>query len=163
MIGIDIGRVIISGDTDIPNQFFGEDYLKVPEVKGAFKTIEQIVEKYSSDKVYLVSKCGEIVQERTLEWLSYHDFFSKTGFNMDNIRFCRERHEKKEICKENNIRIFIDDRFSVLTHLKELEQLYLFDPSEDELKLFTKVNDRQNIRLVKGWDEIQNGLIAKDK
>ena len=42
-IGIDIGRVIISGDTDTPNQFFSIDYLKTPAVAHSFEAIAQLV------------------------------------------------------------------------------------------------------------------------
>ena len=67
MIGIDIGRVIISGDTDKPDQFFSNDYLEVCEVPGAFESIKKIVQKYGAANVFLVSKCGEIVQKKKLK------------------------------------------------------------------------------------------------
>ncbi len=79
MIGIDIGRVIISGDTDKAKQFFTDEYLKVRAIAGAFEGIQKIVQKYGRNNVFLVSKCGEIVQEKSLNWLQHHDFFHKTG------------------------------------------------------------------------------------
>jgi hypothetical protein len=36
-IGIDIGRVIIAGDTDTPNLFFSKSYLTAPAVDSAFE------------------------------------------------------------------------------------------------------------------------------
>ncbi|OJJ16072.1 hypothetical protein BKI52_35475 [marine bacterium AO1-C] len=158
MIGIDIGRVIISGDTDIPNQFFSEDYLSVSPVTQAFMAIQQIVETYTPQNVHLVSKCGEQTQQRTLQWLTHHQFFEKTGVIPTQVWFCRERHEKRSICEAQNIRTFIDDRFTVLQHLLELDQLFLFRPSEEELEAFENANSPDKVRLVDGWEALLKKL-----
>ncbi|HAS46134.1 MAG TPA: hypothetical protein DCS93_36980 [Microscillaceae bacterium] len=159
MIGIDIGRVIISGDTDIPNQFFSEDYLSVLPVNQAFDAIRQIVEKYGSTKVHLVSKCGELTQQRTLHWLDHHQFFETTGVFRSQVWFCRERHEKQGICEAQGIRTFIDDRFTVLQHLLELDRLLLFCPSEKELEAFEAAQKPEKIQIVDGWETALKVLI----
>lgn len=167
MIGIDIGRVIISGDTDTPKQFFSDDYLAVNQVDGAFKSIKQIVDTYGAENVHLVSKCGEQTQQRTLHWLENHSFFQETGFSRSNLWFCRERHEKQRICEVQGIRTFVDDRFTVLQHLLELDQLFLFRPSEEELEAFRNANESKKINIVNGWRELLekllNNSISKDE
>jgi len=159
MIGIDIGRVIISGDTDIPNQFFSEDYLSVLPVNQAFDAIRQIVEKYGSAKVHLVSKCGEQTQQRTLHWLDYHQFFEITEVLRSQVWFCRERHQKQGICETQGIRTFIDDRFTVLQHLLELDRLLLFCPSEKELEAYDKAGKPSRVQIVEGWEAALKALI----
>ena len=159
MIGIDIGKVIISGDTDVPDQFFGDDYLNVRQVKGAFAAIAQIVATYQPQNVHLVSKCGEATQARSLHWLQHHGFFEATNFARSNLWFCRERHQKKEIAAQHGIRVFIDDRFSVLKHLFDLEKLYLFCPSAQELEDFQSSEQQEKITVVDGWSNVLETIL----
>ena len=167
MIGIDIGRVIISGDTDTPKQFFSDDYLAVNQVDGAFESIKQIVKAYGAENVHLVSKCGEQTQQRTLNWMEHHGFFQETGFSRGNLWFCRERHEKQGICEAQGIRTFVDDRFTVLQHLLELDQLFLFRPSDKELEVFRNAGEPTKVSVVNGWGELLEVLLnnstSKDK
>ena len=158
-IGIDIGRVIISGDTDIPDQFFGPNYLNTPRVKGAFGAIAHLVKQFGASQVFLVSKCGEQTQQRTWSWLKHQHFFEATGINQTNIHFCRERHQKADICNTFGIDIFIDDRFSVLKHLAGLAQLYLFAPSKDELAAFHQSQLNLPITIVETWEELLADLL----
>ena len=149
-IGVDIGRVIITGDTDEPNQFFGENYLHTPQVEGAFESIRYLVERYDVHNVFLVSKCSLPTEKRTLNWLAYHSFFDKTNIRKEHVFFCRERIGKKAICEENEISCFIDDRFSVLKHLINInafEKAILFSPNKEELELFNNSN-RNKVQLV---------------
>lgn len=153
-IGIDIGRVIISGDTDSPDQFFGPNYLNCPQVKEAFPSITQLVTTFGAEQVFLVSKCGEHTQKRTLEWLNHHDFYKQTGVLPYHVHFCRERHEKAVICKKLGIQIFIDDRFSVLKHLNQAQKLYLFQPSEEEFKSYQETQIVLPIQVVSEWSDL---------
>jgi hypothetical protein len=153
-IGIDIGRVIIKGDTDKPNQFFTKNYLTAPAVDLAFESITKIVERYGSDYVFLVSKCGESTEEKTLEWLEYQQFYIKTGIDQSQVLFCRKRYEKKLICADYNIKLFIDDRYTVLEHLTDLKRLYLFNPVDSELEKFNQTKNKKHIYLVSNWTEL---------
>ena len=71
VLGIDIGGVIIksaeaAGDTS----FFSSAYLETPPVEGAIDSIKTLYEGLFDGEVYLISKCGEGVQRKTLDWLS---------------------------------------------------------------------------------------------
>lgn len=114
-LGIDIGRVIIAGDGP-DTSFLGvpdDDAMRAPALEGAFEAIARLVADYDG-RVWLVSKCGERVQQRTRRWLGHHRFFEATGVRPDRVRFCRERREKAPICAELGITCFIDDREDVL-------------------------------------------------
>ncbi|EAY27750.1 hypothetical protein [Microscilla marina] len=160
MIGIDIGRVIISGDTDVPDQFFSPDYLKVPQITGAFEAIKQIVMSYKAENVHLISKCGQVTQVRTLQWLQHYGFFQDTGFTQSNIWFCEERHQKHALALQNNIRVFIDDRYSVLKHLTSLDRLYLFQPSAPERAAFEAETQKDKFVIVNGWNEVLDSILS---
>lgn len=159
MIGIDIGRVIISGDTDIPDQFFGDDYLNVRQIAGAFDAIQQIVAAYKPENVHLVSKCGEATQARSRHWLQHHGFFETTNFAYSNLWFCQERHQKQAITAQHGIRTFIDDRFSVLKHLLDLDKLYLFCPSVQELADCQGSAHTNKITVVNGWADVLKTIL----
>lgn len=160
MIGIDIGRVIISGDTDVPDQFFSSDYLNVRQVEGAFAAIKQIVATYGTQQVHLISKCGQVTQARTLHWLQHHGFFQDTGFARGNIWFCQERHQKQAIALEQSVQVFIDDRYSVLKHLTSLDRLYLFCPSTTERAAFEAEAQKEKFIIVNGWANVLESILS---
>ncbi len=163
-IGIDIGRVIIAGDTDKEdNLFFSPKFIQASQVKNAFICIKKIVNKLGAENVFLVSKCGSQTEQRTLKWLEYNDFYKETGVKNKNIYFCRERKEKKEICSLLGINIFIDDRFSVLEHLEGFDSLYLFNPLEEEKINYNLHADKQQITIVYIWKDLITSFLKLQK
>ncbi len=121
-LGIDIGRVIIHGDgpdTSFVGAASVEEALRAPAMEGAFDSIARLVERLDR-RVWLVSKCGKKVEERTRLWLDHHRFYEATGVPRDNLRFCRERKEKAPICVKLGITLFVDDRLDVLRHMASL-------------------------------------------
>ena len=134
-LGVDIGRVIIGGGASHPSgedtAFFDggtEEMLRTPAVTGAFEALPGLVERFGG-RVWLVSKCGEPVQRRTLAWLDHHGFYDRTGIPAGNVRFCRRRPDKATHCRELGITDFVDDRVDVLDALRgTVERRYLFGP-----------------------------------
>ena len=131
-LGVDIGRVIIDGSAHPEGgdtAFFTGDtarMLRTPSVPGAFETIARLVARFDG-QAWLVSKCGERVQRRTLEWLEHHDFAGRTGITPDHVRFCRLRPEKAVHCEELAITHFVDDKLEVHQALREIvPHRYLF-------------------------------------
>ncbi|WP_326558490.1 hypothetical protein [Micromonospora sp. NBC_01796] len=113
-LGIDIGRVIIDG-TAHPGggdtAFFSGDeatMLATPEMPDAIEVIARLVIRFHG-RVWLVSKCGPRVQDRTLRWLAGHDFYRRTGLAPDRVRFCRRRTDKRVHCLELALTHFVDD------------------------------------------------------
>ena len=73
-IGVDIGNVIIGGDTD-NDAMFSDQYLTAPELPGAIETIAWLnLRSPFRGRVFLVSKCGENVQRKSREWLAGRKF-----------------------------------------------------------------------------------------
>lgn len=151
-LGIDIGRVIIAGgaqandapqdDTDpdaADTAFFDGDeaaMLATPEVDGAIDTIAALVPLFGG-RVWLVSKCGERVEARTLRWLDAHDFYARTGMARDHVRFCRRRADKRIHCAELNLTHFVDDRPDVHAAIRDVvSELYFFGPQPDPVPAY---------------------------
>lgn len=112
-IGIDIGNVIIGG-AGADTSFFSDDFLLTPEVSGAFDAIAALTVHYD---VWLLSKCGQKVQDKTLIWLSKHLFFEQTGVDPQQVLFCRQRSEKAGIAQGLGLSVFIDDRLDIISSM----------------------------------------------
>lgn len=136
-LGIDVGRVLISpGDDSKPDtSFIGgsiEDALRTPPYEGMFDVVPSLVSKFSG-RVWIVSKCGPRVQQRTMRWFEHHRFFERTGIDPRNVRFCLQRPQKALHCRELEITHFIDDRTDVLQAMRGVvANLYLFGPQKAE-------------------------------
>lgn len=155
-LGVDIGGVIIDRVNDgTDTSFFTDNYLRTTAVPGVFDALRQLVEKRFGDKVFLVSKCGQRVQDKTLQWLDHHRFYDLTGIGRDRVHFCRERHEKAGICEKLGITHFVDDRLEVLGNLATVSTLYLFQPRPDEVRRFARFLNR--VKQVNSWQEILKG------
>lgn len=155
-IGIDIGGVIISQDTDEPDLFFTEDFLRAKPFPNCFETIKRLIEKFGKENVFIISKCGEKVQKKSRQWLDYNHFFSITGFVPEHIHFCLERYEKAGIAQTLHLTHFIDDRYSVLKYMIDLpsiQRLILFCPNDTE-KEASRSNPNDKILEVSNWEEI---------
>jgi len=132
-LGIDIGRVLIAaeGANGADTAFIGgslNDALNTPPYEGMFNAVAPLVKKFEG-RVWLVSKCGPSVQAKSRAWLLHHRFFERTGIAPANLRFCLQRPQKADHCRELGITHFIDDRTDVLHHLKGIVQnRYLFGP-----------------------------------
>jgi hypothetical protein len=127
-------------------------------MEGAFDAIGELAARRFGSAIYLVSKCGADVQQKSIEWLAHRGFFEATGVPADNLRFCRERHEKAAICAELEITHFVDDRLEVLSHMTSVEKLYLFRPRESEVARFAQHLAR--VRRVESWKSVRDALLA---
>jgi hypothetical protein len=135
-LGVDFGRVINEGSAE-PG---GDDTtflsggqaeaMRTPEMAGLYDVLPGLVDQFEG-RVWIVSKCGPKIQERTRQWLDHNDFWERTGISPDHVRFCLRRPEKAVHCRQLHITHFIDDRRDVLGHLREtVEHLYLFGPQK---------------------------------
>lgn len=152
-LGVDIGGVIIdrvNDDTD--TSFFSDNYLQTTAVPGAFDALRRLAAERFGERVFLVSKCGARVQERTLRWLDHHGFHDRTGIARECVHFCRQRHEKAGICAALGLTHFVDDRLEVLSHLATVGTLYLFQPRPAEVERFRHALPR--VRPVDSWQDI---------
>ncbi|MGK5556935.1 hypothetical protein ACSNOI_35535 [Actinomadura kijaniata] len=133
-LGVDFGRVVHGGplapggaDTAFLNGGLAEA-LASPATEGAFEVLPRLVALFEG-RAWIISKCGERVQRRTLAWLDHHDFYRRTGLPRGNVRFCRRRADKAVHCAELGITHMIDDRADVHRALAgTVPYRYLFGP-----------------------------------
>lgn len=155
-LGIDIGRVIIAGDGPDTN-FMGKSIelaMKTPAITDSFRIIKKLVSDIKPENVFLVSKCGDRIRERTRAWLDHHDFWNETGVLKDNIHFCYKRYDKAPICKELGITHFIDDRVDCLLPMAGIvEYRFLFGPQRHECT-------DNNIIKVNDWSVVWKNVLA---
>jgi len=149
-LGIDIGRVLIAPDAPdgkADTSFIGgslEAALATPPYEGVFEAVPVLVELFKG-QVWLVSKAGPRVQDKTRHWLRHHAFFERTGIAPDGLRFCLERPQKAQHCRELAITHFIDDRLDVLMHLEGVvPSRFLFGPQR-------KVQSSPGVTPILSW------------
>jgi len=163
-LGVDIGNVIIDHRSivDANDQIWRqENYSKIPPADNVFSCLKKISDEKFNENIFLFSKVKEGNEKRTLDWLLINDFYNKTGIKPKNIMFCRERNEKEEICTNNNIKYFIDDRLEVLSHMiGKIPHLYLFQPDLDKVNEFKQF--LPDVTVVQNWEEVTK-LILNDK
>jgi hypothetical protein len=113
-IGIDIGNVIIGGGGE--DTFFTEKFLETPEVVGAKSSIGSLWA--GGHEVHLISKCGEKVETKSLDWLEFHAFTPSYVLLYHRIHFVRKRHLKAPMAQALELDIFIDDRQDIIDSME---------------------------------------------
>jgi hypothetical protein len=125
-LGVDIGRVIVAGDG--PDTSFlnapDDEALRAPAMPGAVEALSRLRERFQG-RVWLVSKCGPRIQQRTRAWLAHHRFFEVTGIDPTHLKFCLRRAEKAPICARLGITCFVDDRLDVLVAMARIVETRL--------------------------------------
>lgn len=152
-VGIDIGGVIMDKANDkTDTSFFEGNYLESRATAGCFAAIRSIVNAVGPENVFVISKCGQKTQDRSMEWFKYHDFYGLTGVLEENIHFCRKREEKAPIAEKLGLTHFIDDRLEVLSYLKSVKYKYLFQPAAAEVEKFAA--HLPDVKTVYSWAEV---------
>lgn len=129
-----------------------EQALRSPATEDAFEVLARLVRRFEG-RVWVISKCGERVQQRTLAWLDYHNFCAETGISRDNVRFCRRRADKAVICAELGITHMIDDRLDVHQALRDLvPYLYLFGRQSEPAPAW--------VRHTPTWSDVEAAITA---
>jgi hypothetical protein len=135
-LGVDFGRVVHGGllapgddDTAFLSGGF-EDAMASPVTEGVYEVLPGLIAAFGG-RAWIISKCGERIQKRTLAWLDRHDFYARTGLPRENVRFCRKRADKAGHCAELGITHMIDDRLDVHRALRGIvPHRYLFGAEE---------------------------------
>lgn len=159
VLGVDIGNVIINHRlTDKDDKTLHEErYSTIPATEGVFSAIKKLNDVKFHDNIFLISKCTPWAQEKILAWLKDNGFYGKTGVKPENVFFCRERHEKDKICKDNNITYFIDDRLEVLSHMIEtVQHLFLYQPEQAEIDEYREFLPK--VLRVESWEEVLKSI-----
>ena len=127
VLGIDVGNVIIGGGGE-DTSFFSNNYLRTPALDGVFEVLPRIVPKF--DDVVIISKCGNRVRNKTMEWMKHYDFHTKTGIGVDKFNFCYKREDKAWIAQFWEVTHYLDDRMDIINSMRGVvPNLFLFAPN----------------------------------
>lgn len=154
-LGVDIGNVIINHRLTNKNDetLHEERYSTIPAAEDVYESLKKLNDENFHGNIFLISKCTPWAEEKILAWLKDNDFYNKTGVRPENVFFCRERHEKDKICKDNNIKYFIDDRLEVLSHMvNTVPHLFLYQPNQAEIDEYRQFLPK--VTVVESWKEI---------
>lgn len=159
VLGIDIGGVIMDKVNDqTDTSFFSDNYLRTTATAHVMEAIRKLAIYKFKQRIFLVSKCGVKVQEKTLNWLDYHRFYTRTGVGTNKVHFCRERADKAKICEELGITHFVDDRLEVLSYLDTVGTKYLFQANQKEVDQHKK--HLPKVVRVESWLEVLEKELA---
>jgi hypothetical protein len=163
-VGVDVGGVLIDrANDDTETSLFGDRYLEATPTPGAFAAVKKLVEA-TEGRVYLISKCGRAIREKTLAWLDQQDFWGKTGVKRENVFFVKQPFQKAPIATRLGITCFIDDKLSVLGCMDDVQNLILFQPTDGSKALLadtTREDDtrfvewRARITMVESWEDVE--------
>jgi hypothetical protein len=157
-IGLDVGGVIIDaiGNDGTDTDLRGDNFMKTTPVPGAFDAVKRLVECYGAKNVFIVSKCGEVIEGKTRKWLAGNDFYSYTGFDSTNLYFCRTRAEKAPIVETLGITNFVDDHVDVLEYMEDIvASRHLFGPQSDSTQ------NTDGLIVVKDWDDVLSSILQE--
>ena len=158
VLGIDIGGVIIDRVNDnTDTSFFGDNYLATTPTPGVFEALARLVNEKFGEHVYVVSKCGQRTQDKSLEWLAHHHFTERTGISLEHLRFCRERSGKAPIAADLGITHFVDDKLEVLSFLTMVPNLYLYRPQAKEVQRY--LCHLHLVREMQEWGTIADSIL----
>jgi hypothetical protein len=157
-VGLDFGGVIVKPrdrQTREDTTLDGSDGIELAH-EGVFEAVRDLV-SYTSGAVWIVSKAGPKMQSITRDWLDAVDFYSQTGLERDNLRFCLERPEKETICRSLAITHFVDDRFHIMQILRHcVPNLFLFGAEDG--RRFCRRFCPPWASFVTNWSELVNHI-----
>lgn len=156
VLGLDIGRVIIGGESREDTQsLWGDDYLNTPEIDGAISTICSLTGSGLWKATHLVSKAGPQTEERTRQWLVHHEFYKRTGVPEGNVHFTVTRSGKRPIAERLGLTHFVDDRAENLMYMlgSAVRTLILFGDQQENLS-------PEGIVTARNWSETKAALIG---
>ncbi|WP_221639862.1 hypothetical protein [Actinoallomurus bryophytorum] len=155
-LGVDFGRVIhggaaVAGEEDtVFLSGDAEEAMRSPATEGMFDVLPGLVARFGG-QVWVISKCGERIQDRTLRWLDRNDFYRRTGIAAGNVRFCRKRADKAGHCADLGITHMVDDRLDVHAALRGLvPHLFLFGPQTSAAPEW--------VRAVRTWADLEEEI-----
>jgi hypothetical protein len=85
-VGVDVGGVLIGISSGSTDTMFAGDHRAAPEVAGAVDGVAALVAALGPPNVFIISKAGDSMARKTLEWMHARDFFGRTNMLEECVR-----------------------------------------------------------------------------
>jgi hypothetical protein len=117
---IDVGGTV----TDASGRYKGgpwldnpDTYLQTPLQDGFQEALGELIDaRFDRNAIFFVSKCDELTEARTREYMEVHGMHEQFGVPRGNFRFTRTR-DKSQAVREIGGTHMVDDRLEVLKGL----------------------------------------------
>jgi len=131
---------------EIQKYIYGAGTAKAPMAK----EVDIYLKKFLKNNftLFLISRRDSQSQIWAKKWLTKHLPFV---FKKDQIFFVKEDKEKGKVCQKLKIKIFLDNKVSVLQQMPSVSYPFLFDPY-----YIREDFDLKNIQPVSSWREFWN-------
>lgn len=157
-VGFDIGDVIVpkaDPNSPVDTDLRSDNFTEVLPANGAFETIAKVVAAFGASNVFIISKCGKLMEQRSRWWLVRQDFYNLTGFSYLNLYFCKKRSEKAIIAQRLKLDVFVDDLPEVLGYMKGIvPNRYLFGPQAEN-------ETTDGLIVVQDWNELRQLILPR--
>jgi len=133
-IGLDFGGVITDSQANdgTDTAFRTDNFMATTAVIGTYTAVKILVSVFGRDNLFIISKCGEITEAKSIKWLRGNGFYEATDFDPSNVFFCRERADKAPIAADLGLTDFVDDRADVLGYMTTVRLRWLFGPQPED-------------------------------
>ncbi len=147
-----IGGVLFDHvDPTSDRSLYGDGYLEMPEVPGAFDALAALVDRFG-DRRYVFFKCRLEAEERTRDWLIRRRFFERTGIRNDHVAFYRKDRMRLLACKELHATHVVDRSMETLLMYRFVRCRILFRARPHEIKKY--FFSLRRVHQVHEWSEI---------
>lgn len=133
-LGLDIGNVLVVGDTEKMKE--DEYNLNRKPMEDSFEVVASLIaiSKFKKENVFIVSACFPNMERKSRAWLNHQKFSELTGVPESNWYFVRHRSDKAPLCRALGINYFVDDKLDVLDGINaevKGSKLFAFNPIKD--------------------------------
>jgi len=118
--------IVDRANDDTDTSFFGNNFLHTSPASGAIEGLRALAVGGFGARVYIVTKCGPTVENKTRQWLLHHEVYGRTGIDPAHLHVTRTREDKAPIAVRLGLTHFVDDHLDVLGHLRSVPHRYLF-------------------------------------
>ena len=134
-IGLDVGGVLTDSlaNDNSDTSFRGDNFLETSPVPGAVEAVRTYVTIFGRENVFIVSKCGAVIEHKTRLWLPRWGVVGDDMIDPANVHFCLRREDKAPIAQMLGLTHFFDDRPDVLAYMEgKVPNRFLFGEQNDE-------------------------------
>lgn len=125
-------------------------------------SIKLVIDKFKQHNVFIISKAKNKWITKNKEFLLFHNFYEKTGFNIDNVYYVNEYADKRIICDKLEINYMIDDSTKVIRYLLDSNTISIWFGLSNDIACIDK-KDRNKVILAKSWKFIRKFFAKLNK